>query len=918
MLVACCSRWLLLIWLFGDAQAARDAVLDGVLGPSSHGHQPLDERYAAESSNREAVFEASRPGAGFGLVNTSASAAQRAVHPKRILPNVSADVSDVTQLFPLLGSRADGLHPELPVGLPLNVTYRNDSEPNSSVLDSFAKLLKAYIFPPTRRAAGHKARASSDVAIVEEPSASNETRSRAVEYLMKALWYMGYVAGESAGNGSATPATSEREDGLASIAVQSSSKSAFQKKLPPDNDLAAISSPAAGRHLSGLPSLVPETWPSGVDIWRQNISWTPIRRLHASGVLSNLNGGKLLWTEAPYISYGWLLTLTLVAYPVLQVAFIMLCTVLVALCLVERDLPEQDPDLDECDEGNPEVTSRREGDSLRRNGGEMEHQAILSPMQLTAGSRWLYAHWELCCRMLPALLVFGSPTALLLLSIPYPQEVLLALLFLTTGLVFANGVHICVYGTSGVIRLMAWSKTDFARKCKDVLASRRRAGHGDIIHWVIVPQYQEEVEVVASTLKSISQSTLAKDSIGIMLAMEERESAARCKAVALQKLFGLQFKEMRACFHPLGLPRDPPGKASNVAWAFRELRKLVEEERACDLSQVVLTVADADSDFHPRYFEALTYAYLKLDERSRASTIWQAPVFHLRNYHRQPFPIVPGSAVTCITELATLCDPHAFHCPYSTYSLPMVLAKQVGGWDSEWIAEDWHMGIKCFLSTYGGSCVKPLWLPIINYTPEDSCWTSTLQARWTQAKRHALGFSDLAYVFMTLPLLAGRKADSAGAAGGCFWRVLLASVSPVLRLVNCHVILGVLTTYTAFMNLLQLLLKAAVSEDRRMPLLFDCVSDWLTPLFVSTLLCKIILTTLFVAAYGLVQNRLEGEPFRYQLVHWLYAGISLVVFMPLYFLMLGVAAWKAAISIMSQRSFEYEVALKPTQANHLK
>ena len=41
--------------------------------------------------------------------------------------------------------------------------------------------------------------------------------------------------------------------------------------------------------------------------------------------------------------------------------------------------------------------------------------------------------------------------------------------------------------------------------------------------------------------------------------------------------------------------------------------------------------------------------------------------------------------------------------PYSTYSLSCNLAKNVGGWDAEWISEDWHMFLKCFLQS-GGVC----------------------------------------------------------------------------------------------------------------------------------------------------------------------------------------------------------------------
>ena len=79
------------------------------------------------------------------------------------------------------------------------------------------------------------------------------------------------------------------------------------------------------------------------------------------------------------------------------------------------------------------------------------------------------------------------------------------------------------------------------------------------------------------------------------------------------------------------------------------------------------------------------------------------------------------------------------------------LAKKVGGWDPDWISEDWHMFLKCFLNTGGRVSVVPILLPVINYTPEDASWWGTIWARWTQAKRHALGIAEMVYYLSSLP-----------------------------------------------------------------------------------------------------------------------------------------------------------------------
>merc|ERR1719350_1722767 len=84
-------------------------------------------------------------------------------------------------------------------------------------------------------------------------------------------------------------------------------------------------------------------------------------------------------------------------------------------------------------------------------------------------------------------------------------------------------------------------------------------------------------------------------------------------------------------------------------------------------------------------------------------------------------------------------------------------------------------------------------LPIINYTPEGESWMGTVSARWSQAKRHALGFSDLSYLFMMLPLIF-RQSFQRGDMSS-FWGLFAKSLSYVIRLVNSHVILGLLPVY---------------------------------------------------------------------------------------------------------------------------
>merc|ERR1719382_1572160 len=107
------------------------------------------------------------------------------------------------------------------------------------------------------------------------------------------------------------------------------------------------------------------------------------------------------------------------------------------------------------------------------------------------------------------------------------------------------------------------------------------------------------------------------------------------------------------------------------------------------------------------------------------------------------------------------------------------------------------MGIKCFFLTWGVVIIEPVHLPTVNYTPEDSTWLATVHARWVQAKRHALGFSDMTYYFMMLPLLFGHAASKGSNLQSLqqFWRMATYGITVLIKLVNVHVVIGLLTTY---------------------------------------------------------------------------------------------------------------------------
>ncbi|CAE7450722.1 RMV1 [Symbiodinium necroappetens] len=212
---------------------------------------------------------------------------------------------------------------------------------------------------------------------------------------------------------------------------------------------------------------------------------------------------------------------------------------------------------------------------------------------------------------------------------------------------------------------------------------------------------QSDLQMLSQTLTSLAQAHGAH-SFHVVLAMEAREGPAGLeKAAQLSRGFSKYFSTLRSTSHPSNLREehadgswDPevPGKASNVKWAVREAhRELLKE--SVDPASVILTVADADVVFHPRYFSHLTRDFGAVREHGggwHEWTIWQAPQLPFRNYYASPACSRVWAYVASIWECGGVAGLSfgSEHFAFSTYSLPLLLAVEAEAHEGDVIAED--------------------------------------------------------------------------------------------------------------------------------------------------------------------------------------------------------------------------------------
>lgn len=175
----------------------------------------------------------------------------------------------------------------------------------------------------------------------------------------------------------------------------------------------------------------------------------------------------------------------------------------------------------------------------------------------------------------------------------------------------------------------------------------------------------------------------------------------------------------------------------------------------------------ADTHLSQDYFSEIRRLHYKhITEADRS--FYVCPIIFDRNSNETPILVRCADLMWGFAGLSAMYPGSPISIPTSVYSLPLVLAERVGGWDGDptAIGEDMHMLLKCYFET-GGDIV-----PRAVYSPASQCnisssiprgWRRVLDtglARYRQALRHMWGALDTGFAvrkfFVNLPKRAPR------------------------------------------------------------------------------------------------------------------------------------------------------------------
>ncbi len=363
----------------------------------------------------------------------------------------------------------------------------------------------------------------------------------------------------------------------------------------------------------------------------------------------------------------------------------------------------------------------------------MDYLRIGKASHLTGKDYYLYRVLEI----LPGVLSWG--TLLILLVFSYFKPVWVALFIIAFDvywllLVVYLGLHLL----SSYRAMKRNMSVDWKAHCEAL------DGWQEVWHLVIIPTYQESLEILRGSVGSIAAQEYLKSRLIVVLAIEERAGPdALERARKIEQEFGSAFGRFIYTVHPDNIAGELKGKGANQAWAAKEARKNLIDPLGIDYGRIMVSVFDCDTIAFPGYFHRLTHAFLTTPEPYRASyqpiplylnNVWQAPFFSRISASSNTFWQMMQQIR--VEKLAT----------YSSHSMTWKALVDIGFWSTSMVSEDSRIFWHCFCHYNGDYRVEPLYFPVSMDITMDKSALETARSLYKQQRRWGWGIENVPYL----------------------------------------------------------------------------------------------------------------------------------------------------------------------------
>ncbi len=299
-------------------------------------------------------------------------------------------------------------------------------------------------------------------------------------------------------------------------------------------------------------------------------------------------------------------------------------------------------------------------------------------------------------------------------------------------------IYLSLHLRVGFKKTRANMKVNWMEKLK-----KEKKGWEDFYHLIILPVYNEGMDIVGPTMDSILKCNYPKDKFIVVFAIEERVGDIGVKlAEEVKKKYADKFFRFLITKHPKDIEGEMPGKGSNIAWAGKEAKEQIIDKEKIPYDKIIVSALDIDTVLWREYFSRLTYVYLFTKNPQRAS--YQPVPFYINNIWQAP------AIARVISFSATFWHTLQQERPermttFSSHSMPFQALVDVDFWQANMVSEDSRIFWQCFLRYDGNYKVVPLYYPVnmdANVAPK---FWQTMINQYKQQRRWGYGAENVAY-----------------------------------------------------------------------------------------------------------------------------------------------------------------------------
>jgi len=295
----------------------------------------------------------------------------------------------------------------------------------------------------------------------------------------------------------------------------------------------------------------------------------------------------------------------------------------------------------------------------------------------------------------------------------------------------ARILYMLIYMLTSWFRHRKYLKIDWWQKLNEYTEKDWRQYY----HVIFLPTFREPYEVVANTFASICNSKYDFKKIIIVLAGEARdEKNFNVIAEQIKSQYQNKFFKLLITLHHVE-KGELPGKGSNINYAGRQAKKLIDE-LSLDYDKVIVSSFDVDTRPHRQYFACLTYHYLTHSNPTHSSF---QPIAIYNNNVWQSNPVVRVVASSTTFWLFTDLSRAERLFTFSSHSMSFKALVDVGFWDKTIVTEDSRIFLQGLVHYDGNYQVTPIYLPLYMNTVEVGRIKTSLINQYKQMRRWAWG-----------------------------------------------------------------------------------------------------------------------------------------------------------------------------------